>query len=222
MAAGDVDGDGSTDIVVGADQASGLGATLADERGQVFVLSGPHRMTTSVELSQRPEGASILFGVDPGDHLGSSVACADVDGDGYGDFIAGGAAFGTLRNAYDPTGGAGDGPNNERLNAGEMSAAPPASMRLSAPSSARRRARVACRSTIAVHQTRVYSRQPSTISSRPGSGSRAYPAVEYQHRRSSSVARRQGVDCVWLSCCGCSAMQMSYRRRPSPYHRGRT
>ena len=120
MAAGDVDGDGSTDIVVGADQASGFGATLADERGQVFVLFGPHRMTTPVELSQRPEGATIVFGVDPEDHLGSSVACADVDGDGYDDIIAGAAAFGTLRNAYEPTGGAGDGPDNDRLNAGEL------------------------------------------------------------------------------------------------------
>ena len=80
MAAGDVDGDGSADIVVGADQASGRGAVLPDERGQVFVLTGPQGMSASIELSQRPAGATIIFGVDPEDHLGSSLACADLPG----------------------------------------------------------------------------------------------------------------------------------------------
>ena len=120
MAAGDVNGDGSTDITVGADDARGFEAEQRDSRGQVFVLVGPHEMDTSVDLSAPPAGASIVYGVDPRDHFGSTVACADVDGDGYSDIIVGAGAFGTARNAYNRTGGAGDGPNNERPNAGEM------------------------------------------------------------------------------------------------------
>lgn len=120
MAAGDVNGDGSIDVVVGADQARGFESELADTRGQVFVLLGPLEMATSVDLSSPPAGVSIVYGVDPRDHFGSTVVCADVDGDGYGDIIVGAGAFGTARNAYNRTGGAGDGPNNERPNAGEM------------------------------------------------------------------------------------------------------
>lgn len=120
MAAGDVNGDGSSDVVVGADQARGFDAELSDTRGQVFVLFGPLEMATSVDLSSPPAGISIVYGVDPRDHFGSTVVCADVDGDGYGDIVVGVGAFGTARNAYNRTGGAGDGPNNERQNAGEM------------------------------------------------------------------------------------------------------
>ena len=120
MAAGDVNGDGRVDVLVGADQASGRNAKTPDQRGQVFVLPGPPPAVTSVDLSIPYAGVSIAYGVDPQDHFGSTVACADIDGDGYGDIIAGAGAFGTARNAYERTGGAGDGPENDRPNAGEL------------------------------------------------------------------------------------------------------
>ncbi|NKB71187.1 MAG: T9SS type A sorting domain-containing protein [Candidatus Latescibacteria bacterium] len=113
MAAGDVDGDGAVDIVVGADEA------LA-QRGQVFVLPGPQEMGQSVQLSDPPAGVVSVHGVDRRDHFGSCLVSADVDGDGYSDIVVGAGAYNTARNAYNRIGGAGDGPNNERPNAGEM------------------------------------------------------------------------------------------------------
>lgn len=119
VAAGDVDGDGRQDIVAGADQADGGGG--ASETGQVWVLPGPVLMQgATTDLSTFPTGAKVIFGADPVDHLGSTVVCADVDGDGFDDVVAGAAAFGTLRNAYDRAGGAGDGPDNDRPEAGEL------------------------------------------------------------------------------------------------------
>ncbi len=74
--AGDVDGDGKPDILVGAPQASPLAAINA---GSVFVISG--------------QSGSILYRLDgqnPGDSFGYAVAkIGDVDGDGVPDFAVG-------------------------------------------------------------------------------------------------------------------------------------
>ncbi|MBT3342526.1 MAG: hypothetical protein HN712_17190 [Gemmatimonadetes bacterium] len=119
MAAGDVDGDRHTDIVVGADQGSDI-TGQATENGQTWILYGPHVFGEAIQLGSTPEDASVIYGADPTDHIGSTVACADVDGDGYADAIIGAGAFGTLRNAYDRDGGAGDGPGNSRTQAGDL------------------------------------------------------------------------------------------------------
>lgn len=119
MATGDVDGDGVQDIVVGADQAGNV--TSSDsEAGQTWILYGPQRFGEVIDLADPPAEASVIYGADFLDHTGSTVACADVDGDGYADAVVGAGAYGTLRNAYDGTGGAGDGPDNLRPQAGEM------------------------------------------------------------------------------------------------------
>jgi len=119
MATGDVDGDGVQDIVVGADQAGNV--TSSDsEAGQTWILHGPQRFGEVIDLADSPAEASVIYGADFLDHTGSTVACADVDGDGYADAVVGAGAYGTLRNAYDATGGAGDGPDNLRPQAGEM------------------------------------------------------------------------------------------------------
>jgi len=119
MAAGDVDADGFSDIVVGADQAGGS-VEVDSEAGQTWILYGPHAFGQSTELATPPEDASIIYGADAMDHIGSTLACADVDGDGFADAVIGAGAYGTLRNAYDATGGAGDGPDNLRPQAGEL------------------------------------------------------------------------------------------------------
>ena len=120
MATGDVNGDGSTDIVAGADQASGFGATSANQRGQTWMIPGPLTGPATMSLRTPPAGAVVVHGADDVDHLGSTVECADLDGDGYAEIVAGAGAFGTLRNAFDRRGGAGDGPNNDRPEAGEL------------------------------------------------------------------------------------------------------
>ena len=118
MTAADFDGDGHRDAVVGADRASG--ATGAAEAGRVYVLYGPLPSGVTIDLAAADHPLTVIYGIDAVDHAGSTVAAGDFDGDGYDDIAIGAAAFGTLRNAYHRVGGAGDGPGNQRQNAGEL------------------------------------------------------------------------------------------------------
>ena len=119
VAAGDIDGDGFQDAVIGADQASGWN-TPGDEAGRVYVLYGPLDLNGTIDLANSDHPMTVIYGIDAMDHLGSSLGIGDVDGDGCDDVAMGAAALGTLRNAYDRTGGAGDGPDNSRENAGDV------------------------------------------------------------------------------------------------------
>ncbi len=79
LAAGDVNGDGYADLIVGA---PGWDSTAGADAGRVLAYHGsPTGLVTpaawSVSGSQAEQG------------LGFSVAVADVDGDGFGDLIAG-------------------------------------------------------------------------------------------------------------------------------------
>lgn len=77
--AGDVDGDGYDDVVVGAP----LDDTGGDGAGRAFVYLGSQN-------GVRPQWLWQTSGATPGSLLGGSVACAgDVNADGYSDVIAG-------------------------------------------------------------------------------------------------------------------------------------
>jgi hypothetical protein len=87
--AGDVNGDGLADIVVGASQAD-PGADR--EAGESYVVFGKPD-TTSVALSALGAGGFRIAGIDFDDRSGGSVSGAgDVNGDGLADLIIG-AAF---------------------------------------------------------------------------------------------------------------------------------
>lgn len=79
-AAGDVNGDGFADILVGAQRAAPAGRTDA---GSVAVFHGGL-------LGISPAVVTRLDGLAPGDLFGRSVnSCGDVNGDGVGDVIVG-------------------------------------------------------------------------------------------------------------------------------------
>ncbi|MBL8677918.1 MAG: FG-GAP repeat protein [Myxococcales bacterium] len=81
-AAGDIDGDGYGDLVVGASLATVSGATPLSNAGKVYVYrGGPTGLNTTP--------AYVFNGSATGDNFGHSVSSAgDVNGDGYADILA--------------------------------------------------------------------------------------------------------------------------------------
>ena len=77
--AGDVNGDGYGDVIIGADMCNSAA-------GKAYVFYGGSAMNTTPDF--------IVSGEASGNFLGSSVACAgDVNRDGYSDIIAGAKGF---------------------------------------------------------------------------------------------------------------------------------
>jgi hypothetical protein len=95
--AGDVNGDGSDDLIVGCHAASPLSRLGA---GTSYVVFGHTTAFTTMDLSAFSTGTVgfRIFGPADSDHTGASVSGGgDLNGDGYGDIIIG-------ANLYDGTG----------------------------------------------------------------------------------------------------------------------
>ncbi|MCJ7511035.1 MAG: FG-GAP-like repeat-containing protein [Dehalococcoidia bacterium] len=103
VAAGDVNGDGVQDIIVGAFAADGPQDSRPD-CGEVYVIFGPADGSEVIDFAEGQQDVTI-FGADSGDSLGFGVAVGDVNGDTIDDILAGALLA--------------DGPGNERPNAGE-------------------------------------------------------------------------------------------------------
>ena len=88
-AAGDVNGDGIDDVIIGADAADPHGNNAAGESYVVFGSSGG--FGASVDLSAlNGSNGFVINGIDAGDFSGGSVGAAgDVNGDGIDDVIIG-------------------------------------------------------------------------------------------------------------------------------------
>lgn len=82
LATADLDGDGADELIIGApDMGSGTGE---NNRGYVYVPLDPLELDLPVDDAD----ASVLFGNDNGDYLGTAVAAAgDVNGDGIEDLL---------------------------------------------------------------------------------------------------------------------------------------
>ncbi len=81
FAAGDLDGDGVPDLVVGVPYADAAGT----DAGGVWLYSGPIAAGTA----DWDDSASSLLGEAAGDQAGTDVLVSDLDGDGVDDLVAG-------------------------------------------------------------------------------------------------------------------------------------
>ena len=123
---GDVDGDGTADIVVGADQVDGPGSAVNE--GAIYVIRGGAHLQTAVDVDLASFGETSLEGHialihppnsgDAGnndDHTGATCQIADLDGNGRAEVLAAatlnrsGAALGPGGSSSDSSGGTADG-----------------------------------------------------------------------------------------------------------------
>jgi|GEM_PF-448420 len=87
LATTDANGDGISDILIGAPEADGAGNARPDS-GDAYLIYGKETLPAEIDLGAAAADVA-LFGRDPGDKFGSSVLISDVDGDGVEDLVLG-------------------------------------------------------------------------------------------------------------------------------------
>ena len=127
--AGDLDGDGISDLLLGADQDPADDANERFHTGSVFVIYGRQTFPMVIDLSTDVAtfpGISWISGRDPEDHFGASLHSRDLNSDGSDELIVG-AALSRLSASQDGgsgffahSSGGGDGPDNTRPDTGDV------------------------------------------------------------------------------------------------------
>jgi hypothetical protein len=124
--AGDFDGDGFPDAVLGADQGSGP-ENSRTHAGETFIVYGGEdlRRRRTLDLQQPDAAVTRIAGIDPEDHSGCTVRATDLNGDGAAEVLIGAGlqrSSATVSNDGGPRGHAiagGDRPDNDTRDAGE-------------------------------------------------------------------------------------------------------
>ncbi|MGB7326059.1 MAG: Ig-like domain-containing protein, partial [Rubripirellula sp.] len=98
--AGDVNGDGLDDFLIGAPEANpGSGKT-----GQTYLVYGTESPPSATELSALGTAGVTINGIDTFDDSGNTVALADINGDGFSDLLIGSPHANGQNNAYESKG----------------------------------------------------------------------------------------------------------------------
>jgi len=87
--AGDVNGDGYDDFLIGALLSAASGNSKSNA-GESYLIFGGGALSATIDLSNLGTAGVVIFGADAGDQSGRSVSVAgDVNGDGFDDLLIG-------------------------------------------------------------------------------------------------------------------------------------
>jgi hypothetical protein len=104
LAGDDVNGDGVGDLILGTGFAAGP-RNSRDRAGEAYVIFGSRDLPAALDVTMGFQGLQ-LFGAEVGDHFGSAMRTADLNGDGVRELIL--------------VASESDGPDNARRDAGEI------------------------------------------------------------------------------------------------------
>ncbi|MFN9292902.1 MAG: hypothetical protein ACK6EB_32900, partial [Planctomyces sp.] len=86
-AAGDVNGDGYGDLLIGSTGGDGAGNSKSNA-GESYLIFGGVSLPATIDLANLGGLGVTIYGADVGDRIGISVTAAgDVNGDGFDDFL---------------------------------------------------------------------------------------------------------------------------------------